>query len=130
LSPVHLRALRLARSQHDLELERLRITRPPECDPACPLPEADQLRVGPSPRREALRADVQRLEQVRLAGAVRADGQDETWLEVELETRVRAVVAKRDRGDDQPASRMGMIRYEKSAPLPFITAGRSGLIRF
>jgi hypothetical protein len=34
--------------------------------------EADQLRVIARPRREPLRADMQRLEQVRLAGAVRA----------------------------------------------------------
>ena len=39
--------------------------------------EADQLRVLPGPRREALRPDVERLEQVRLAGAVRPDDEDD-----------------------------------------------------
>ena len=78
--------------------------------------EADELRVGACPRREALRADVQRLEQVRLAGAVRADDEHEAGLELELEPRVRAEVPKRDSVDDQtvtvlPGSRIGMIRY-------------------
>ena len=40
-------------------------------DPSRLLAEADELRVGARPRREALRADVQRLEQVRLPRAVR-----------------------------------------------------------
>jgi hypothetical protein len=42
------------------------------------------------------------LEKIRLAGAVRADRQDEARSEVELEPRVRAVVAERERLDDQP----------------------------
>ena len=63
--------------------------------------EADQLRVDPRARREPLRADVQRLEQVRLAGAVRADDEDDPRLQAELEPGVRAEVAQRDRRDDQ-----------------------------
>ena len=63
--------------------------------------EADQLRVGARPRREALRAEVQRLEQVRLAGAVRADDEHEPRLEGEVEPGVRAEVAQRERADDQ-----------------------------
>jgi hypothetical protein len=35
---------------------------------------------------------MQRLEQVRLAGAVRADREDETWLKFELQARVRAEI--------------------------------------
>jgi hypothetical protein len=42
------------------------------------------------------------LEQIRLAGAVRADRQDEAWTETQLEPRVRAVVAERERLDNQP----------------------------
>ena len=42
------------------------------------------------------------LEEIRLAGAVRADRQDEARAEAELEPRVRAVVAERERLDDQP----------------------------
>src|SRR5581483_6061716 len=99
-----------------------------ETDPGSLLPEADQLRVGPRARREALGADVKRLEQVRLAGAVRADGQDETRTQRQLEARVRAEVRERDRGDDQPASRIGMIRYQKSSAGPWISPGRSGSI--
>jgi hypothetical protein len=48
-----------------------------------------------------LRAEVQRLEQVGLAGAVRTDDENESRLEIEIETRVRADVAQRDRLDDQ-----------------------------
>jgi hypothetical protein len=53
------------------------------------LAEADQLCIGASARREALRTDVQRLEQVRLAGAVRPNDENQSRLEVEVETRVR-----------------------------------------
>jgi hypothetical protein len=75
------------------------------------LAESDQLRVRPRSRREALRADVQRLEQVRLAGAVLTDEEDDAGSQVEIEPGVRAVVRERDVPDDQPASRIGMIRY-------------------
>jgi hypothetical protein len=43
--------------------------------------ETDQLRIRPRSRREALRRDVQRLEQVRLADAVRPDRQQEARLQ-------------------------------------------------
>jgi hypothetical protein len=49
-------------------------------DPRRRLAETDELRVGARPRREPLRADVERLEQVRLADAVRADREDEPRL--------------------------------------------------
>ena len=39
---------------------------------------------------------------IRLAGAVRADRQNEARPEIELEPRVRAVIAERERLDDQP----------------------------
>jgi hypothetical protein len=54
---------------------------------------------------------VQRLEQVRLAGAVPADDEDDARDEVEVERRVRPVLAERYAIDDQPARRIGMIRY-------------------
>jgi hypothetical protein len=44
---------------------------------------------------------MERLEQVRLAGAVRPDGEHQTRLEFKLESRIRPDVAKRDRADDQ-----------------------------
>jgi hypothetical protein len=53
---------------------------------------------------------MERLEQVRLADPVLPDREHEAGRERELERRVRAVVAKREPGDDQPASRIGMIR--------------------
>ena len=91
----------------------------------------DQLRVRARARREALRADVERLEQVRLAGAVRAGDEDEPRLERELQPGIRPEVAERDLGDDQPASLIGMIRYQnESSSADVIRPGRSGLISF
>jgi hypothetical protein len=54
---------------------------------------------------------VQRLEQVRLADAVPPDDEDDPLGEVEVERRVRPVLAERYVLDDQPARRIGMIRY-------------------
>jgi len=64
--------------------------------------EAHELRVGAGPRRKTLRGDVQRLQKIRLAGAVVADDQDESAIEAQLQARVRAEMPKRDRADDQP----------------------------
>jgi hypothetical protein len=50
------------------------------------------------------------LEQIRLADAVRAGDEDKPRLEVEVERGVRAEISERDARDDQPASRIGMIR--------------------
>jgi hypothetical protein len=59
------------------------------------------LRICTRAWREALRADVQRLEQVRLAGAVRANNENESRLEAEVKPGVRADVTQRDFSDDQ-----------------------------
>jgi hypothetical protein len=67
----------------------------------CVLAEADQVAVGARPRAEPLSADVERLEQIRLAGAVLADDQDDARTKLEIEPSVRAVLAKRDGVDDQ-----------------------------
>jgi hypothetical protein len=67
----------------------------------------DQLRVGARARREALGADVERLEQVRLAGAVRTGEEDDTGPELQLEPRIGAEVAERDPVDDQVSRRDG-----------------------
>ena len=64
------------------------------------LAEPHELRIGASAGREALRTDMQRLEQVRLACAVGANYEHETWLEVEVEASIRPDVPERDRGDD------------------------------
>jgi hypothetical protein len=60
------------------------------------------------------------LEQVRLARAVRADGEHDSRLQRELEPWIRPVVPELERPDDQrpvdtidgiyPASRIGMIK--------------------
>jgi hypothetical protein len=73
------------------------------------------LLVGPRAGREALGADMQRLEQVRLPGPVRPRDEDEPRLQCELEPFVAAEVSERDLADDQaallyPASLIGMIR--------------------
>jgi len=94
------------------------------------LAEPDQLRIGARARREALGRDVQAFEQVGLAGAVRPDHEHDSRPELQLELGVGAVVPERERPDDQPASRIGMIKYEKSSAAPWRTAGRSGLISF
>src|SRR5262249_54714682 len=103
-------------------------------DPREALAEPDQVRVASCARREPLRRDMQRLEQVRLADAIRADGEHEPWAKPELEPRVRPEAPELQRCDDQaaagfrPGRRIGMPRYVKSACSPGRTAGRSGLI--
>ena len=64
--------------------------------------ETHEVRVRARPRREALGPEVQRLEQVRLAGSVRAYDEHQAGLEAELQIRVRAKVSERDGVDDQP----------------------------
>jgi hypothetical protein len=53
---------------------------------------------------------VQRLEEVRLHGAVRADDDHEPGAERKVEGGVRAKAPERCPRDDQPASLIGMIR--------------------
>jgi hypothetical protein len=67
------------------------------------LSEPDEPRLGARARGEPLRAHVHGFEQIRLADP---DARDQ----LELEFRVRPKVSKRDVGDDQPASLIGMIR--------------------
>ena len=63
-----------------------------------------ELRILPRAEREALRRDVDGLEEVRLAGAVRPRDEDEPGLERELEAGVGADVPERDLRDDQRAT--------------------------
>ena len=58
-----------------------------------------------------MRRDMQRLEQVRLPRAVFPDKEHDPRREIEVEGCIRPVVPERDVLDDQPASRIGMIRY-------------------
>jgi hypothetical protein len=62
-------------------------------------------------RREALRREVERLEQIGLANAVAADDENDPGREVEVERRIRPIPTERYAIDDQPARRIGMIRY-------------------
>jgi len=71
---------------------------------------------------------MERLEQIRLADTVRSMHQHDPRLELQLEARVRAEVAKRDLADDQPARRMGMIRYQKLSSGEVMSPGRNGLM--
>src|SRR5204863_9604767 len=100
---VDLSLLRSANLDRQLELERRAAACPLQCDSPRAFSESDELRVRARARRKPLRADVQRLEQVRLAGAVLADYEDETGPKVEVEPRVRPDVAQGDRRDDQTA---------------------------
>jgi hypothetical protein len=54
---------------------------------------------------------MKRLEQVRLADAVRADDEHDARRKREIELGVRAVLPERQSLDNQPASLIGMIRY-------------------
>src|SRR5205814_7289132 len=80
----------------------------------------DQARVIARSRREPLRADMQRLEQVRLAGPVWADHEHEPGLQLELEPSIRAEISQRDLVDDQPATRASLddARLEGVRALP------------
>ena len=54
---------------------------------------------------------MKRLEQVCLADTVSADNQNDPGREAKVERRIRPVPAERYAIDDQPARRIGMIRY-------------------
>lgn len=71
---------------------------------------------------------MERFEQVRLPGSVRAVEQDDARGEIKLQRGVRTEVAERDALDDQPASRMGMIRYQKLSSGEAMRPGRSLLM--
>ena len=119
---------RIAAREDGVGLDCVRAARALERDPCRIRAEADHLHVSAGARREPLRPDVQRLEEVRLPGTVRPVQQDDTRHELELERRVRAEVAERDLADDQPARRMGMIRYQKLSSGAAMRPGRRRLI--
>ena len=75
------------------------------------LPVTDELAVRTSARREALRRNVQAFEQIRFPRAVLTHNQDESGRKFEVECRVRTEATERESADDQPASRIGMMRY-------------------
>jgi hypothetical protein len=84
-SAVQPRLLRVAGPQGDLDLQLRARARTRQLDPRGLRAEPDELGVVATTRRKALRADVQRLEQVRLAGAVPADSEDEPRRQLQLE---------------------------------------------
>ena len=84
-SAVQPRLLRVAGPQGDLDLQLRAPARTRQLDSRGLPTEPDELPVVTTTRRKALRADVQRLEQVRLAGTVPADGQDEPRRQLQLE---------------------------------------------
>jgi hypothetical protein len=84
-----------------LELDAAAVAAPRQGHPRPLRADPDELLVGARPRREALRTDVERLEQVCLAGPVRAGDEDDPRLQRELEPFVGAKVSKGDRADDQ-----------------------------
>jgi len=66
-----------------------------------------------------LRPDMQRLEQVGLAGTVRPGDKHQTSLELQIELGIGAEVPERERSDYQAAQ----------APLAVPSSGRSGSAR-
>ena len=110
-SALQPRLLRLSLPERHRCLDGRRPTLPGHQHARSGLPETDQLTVVAGARRETLRGEVERLEQVGLADAVAADDEHDPWCEVEVERRVRPVLTERYAIDDQPARRIGMIRY-------------------
>jgi hypothetical protein len=94
---VHLCLLRRLQPKSDLELERRSGSRPTQRNPTRFRTDPDHLCIRPRPRRETLRAYVDRFEQIRFPDAVRADDQDEAGLKSQLEPLVRADARERDR---------------------------------
>jgi hypothetical protein len=72
------------------------------------LAEANQLSVGARSGRESLRREMQALEQIRLASAVRADSEHDPRFQRELEPWIRPVVPEFERPDDQPATKASL----------------------
>ena len=99
-SAVQLGPLALTECQRHLQLDLGIATNAAQRDACHLLAESNELGVGTGARREALRADVQRLEQVRLPCAVGANYEHKTRLEIEVEASVRPDVSERDRLDD------------------------------
>ena len=126
--PVELDPPRIAAREHDVRRERVGTQAAGKPDACCIRIEPDQRSVAAGARGESLRTHVERLEQIRLAGAVRAVEKHDPGLQAQLERGVRTEVAKRDVADDQPASRMGMIRYEKLSSGAAMRPGRSRLM--
>ena len=114
--------------QDDVRLECGVRIRPAEGYPAGLRAEANHLGIAPRTRREPLRTDMQSLEEVRLSCPVRAVQEHDSRLEAELQAGVRAEVPERDLADDQPASRIGMIRYEKLSSGDVMSPGRNRLM--
>ena len=125
---VQMSSPRVAGGQDDVRLECRVCIRPTEGDPPGVGAEADHLGVVARARRESLRTDVESLEQVRLSCSVRAVQKHDSRLEAKLQAGVRAEVPERDLADDQPASRIGMIRYQKLSSGEAIRPGRRRLM--
>src|SRR5262249_21849576 len=115
--------------QNNVQLESRAGAGAGQGDPRAVRSKPNQVRVAARPRREALRADVQRLEEVGLPRAVGTHDEHKPRLQLQLELGVGAVVPDENRAADPPANRMGMSRYRKFAhPSAWRTPGRKGLI--
>jgi hypothetical protein len=99
---VQQRTFALAEPERDLELDRRPRSIAADDDATRAFSKADKIRVAARALREPLRADVERLEQVRLASTVRADDQNEPGPELYVEPYIRAKVAERELTSDQP----------------------------
>jgi len=123
-----MRSPRITCRQYDIRLERRARMGAAEVDSACRSAEPHHLCIAPRSGRKALRSHVKRLEKVRLPGTVGTVKKYDTGLESKLQAGVRAEVPERDLANDQPASRIGMIRYQKLSSGEAMRPGRKRLI--
>src|SRR5262249_7845143 len=102
---VELRGLAGRRCELDAHVVAHVVAVDAERNEGASLAGANHARVGPRARRETLSAEMDRLEEVRLAGPVLARHEDDARPETPVERRVRAEVPERDVRDEQTTRR-------------------------
>src|SRR5579884_2408626 len=101
--PVQGRGLAGTGLEGDLDVDRHRTASAVDADSRAALAETNELRVAARPGRKALRAHVERLEEVRLADSVRTHGEHEAGTKLQREPLVRPERCEMNRLDDQLA---------------------------
>src|SRR6266508_2803496 len=97
-------APRIPRTESHVHRDRRLRPRAGDSDPSRIGAEAHDLRIAARARGEALRSDVQSLEEVRLACPVWTRDEHHAGLELQFQPGIRAKVAERDLANDQLAS--------------------------
>src|SRR4051794_475793 len=126
--------LRLAGLEADAQRVPAVATLDLDLNPSCALAEAHDLALVASTARAPGATEVQRLEEVGLAGPVAPVDDREPGAEGDVRALVRAEVPHPDAANDHGPytfSRIGMIRYRNPESSPAsMSPGRSGLISF